>query len=517
MCTGYERSERSRSFAEPIRMRHIPLLSLATAALFTILFHGTGFGINVPLFEVVLVGLAFRLRRPLWTTELRIVVGGTFFSALLVVLYGSALALWVNGLSLLLAVGFLLAPELRALHHAFWLSVQHVLPAQRAFLRKAGGTTLTALLPKLGRSNVLPLLTVLGTVFLFAIIYQAANAHFEHLLSSVAGSIDRWLAWMEVSQMLTFGLGLMLTNAMLQDTQHPVLLQRMGLAHDVLSRRRTLWRPSSVLGLRYELRTGVLLLALLNVLLLVVNVLDIRHVWFGFSFNGQYLKQFVHEGTWLLIVSIALGASIVLWYFRANQNFHQSNGLLKRLAYVWLAQNAVLAVSVAIRNFWYIHHYALAYKRIGVVFFLIAVIAGLVLIGLKVRHTRSVHFLLRWNTFSAYVILLLMACVDWDVVIARYNFSKQEQAFVHLDFMATLADKALPWLDHEQHALERIHRFNLDLLDSGSLSRSVYMEPETYGDLMAARKGLFLDTYPQRSWREWNLADARAYTLLSTR
>ena len=498
-------------------MRPPALLSFATAALFTILFHGTGFGINVPLFELVLVGVAIHLKRPHWTTELRIALGGTLLSALFVALHGSALALWVNGLSLLLAVGSLLAPELRALHQAMRLSMQHVLPAQLAFLRGAGGGSLDAFVPKLGRSSVLPLVSVLGTVFIFAIIYRSANAHFENLLSTVADRIDRWLVWMEASQVLTFCVGLLVTNTLLQNTHHPVLLKRMGLASDALLRRRTLWRPSSILGLRYELRTGVLLLALLNVLLLVVNVLDIRHVWFSFSFNGQYLKQFVHEGTWLLIVSIALGASIVLWYFRANQNFHQSNGLLKRLAYVWLAQNAVLAVSVAIRNFWYIHHYALAYKRIGVVFFLIAVIAGLVLIGLKVRHTRSVHFLLRWNTFSAYVILLLMACVDWDVVIARYNFSKQEQAFVHLDFMATLADKALPWLDHEQHALERIHRFNLDLLDSGSLSRSVYMEPETYGDLMAARKGLFLDTYPQRSWREWNLADARAYTLLSTR
>lgn len=496
-------------------MRPLSLLTLVAALLFTALFHGTGLGINVLLFELVLLGMMIRLRRPHWTPELRITFGGSVLSALLVLLYGSLLAIWVNVISLLLFVGVLLAPELRALHHAFWLAVQHAVPAQRAFLRGAGSSKVAAKMPRLGRSNSLPLFAILGMVALFLFIYQAANAHFDQLLSALVGRIDRWLAWMEVSQVLTFGLGLALTNVFLQETLHPRLLHRMGLAHDTLLRKRTPWRPSSQLALRYELRTGVLLLALLNGLLLVVNVLDIRHVWFGFSFNGQYLKQFVHEGTWLLIISIALGAAIVLWYFRANQNFHRSNGVLKQLAYLWLTQNAVLAVSVAIRNFWYIHHYALAYKRIGVVFFLIAVIAGLVLIGLKVRNTRSVHFLLRWNALSAYAILLLMACVDWDVVIARYNFSKQEQAFVHLDFMATLSDKALPWLAHEQHALERIYQHNRVLVDSDSFSRSYYMEPRTYGELIAERTGRFLDEYPRRSWMEWNWADHRAYAMLT--
>jgi uncharacterized membrane-anchored protein YitT (DUF2179 family) len=237
-------------------------------------------------------------------------------------------------------------------------------------------------------------------------------------------------------------------------------------------------------------------------------------VWFGFSFDGQYLKQFVHEGTWLLVLSILLGAGIVLWYFRANQNFHSGNRALKVLAYLWLAQNAVLTISVAIRNYWYIHHYALAYKRIGVVFFLLACFVGLAIVMLKVRDRRSSHFLFRWNAFSIYAILLGMACVDWDVVIAQYNFAKKDQSFVHLDFMATLADKALPWLAQEQHALELIDRNNQAKLGSSSFSRSLYMEPKAYGETIAERTGRFLDEYPKRSWLEWNWADARAYRML---
>ena len=141
-----------------------------------------------------------------------------------------------------------------------------------------------------------------------------------------------------------------------------------------------------------EAAIGILLLGSLNALLLLLNALDIHHVWFNFHFEGQYLKSFVHQGTWLLIVSIVLGALIVLYYFRGDLNFHTGNRTIKVLSYLWLTQNAVLVVSVAIRNYWYIHHYALAYKRIGVAFFLLATLVGLLLIMVKVRNQRSRHF-----------------------------------------------------------------------------------------------------------------------------
>lgn len=493
------------------------LLCLLLALLFTLLFHDTGLGLNVLVFEAAVLLVLWALRRPRWSIELKLVFGGTAVSALLVVLHGSALALWINAVSLLLTVGVLLAPELHALHHSLLLSLQHVWPAQRRFIGSFGGTALAARLPRLGSSNALTVIAVAGMVALFALIYQASNAHFERLLAEAASMLDRWLAWVEVTQVLTFAVGLVLANTLVLETRHPRLLGWMGLAHDELLRRRQHRPLRTMLGLRYELRTGVLLLGLLNALLLVVNVLDIRHVWFGFSFDGQYLKQFVHEGTWLLILSIVLGAAIVLWFFRANQNFHSGNRGLKTLAWLWLAQNAVLAVSVAIRNYWYIHHYALAYKRIGVLFFLLACLVGLVLVALKVHQRRSTHFLVRWNAFSVYGILLLAACVDWDVAIARYNFAKKDQSFVHLDFMATLADKTLPWLVQEQHALQAMDQHNQRLLDSGSFSRSLYMEPKAYGELIAERTGRFLDEYPRRSWREWNWADARAYGMLAKR
>lgn len=490
-----------------------PLLCILLGLLFAALFHNAGLGINLPLFQVVLLIAAWAVERPSLRPELLLAVGGTIISGIAVALHGSLLAIWVNLLSALLFTGLLLAPKLRALHHMFLLSMAHVLPAQRAFLRTINERLRARGLPVLRGRALLAVALIAGTAWLFAMLYRAANPHFEALADRITNKLGIWLAGLDLSIAGTFLLGLTLTNVVMLRTTQRGMLGWMSAANDQLFRRPQA-PASSMLGLRYEARMGIALLAVLNVLLLVANVLDIRHVWFGFTFNGQYLKQFVHEGTWLLILSIALGAAVVLWFFRANQNFHRGNGLLRSLAYVWLAQNALLAVSVAIRNSWYIHHYALAYKRIGVLFFLLAVIAGLVLVLLKVRRRRSAHYLLRTNALSVYVILLGMCCVDWSMLIARYNFGKRDQAFVHLDFMATLPDRTLPWLVQEQHALEKIDRNNQDLL-SGSFSRSLYMEPSTYGSIIAMRIERFMQEYPDRSWREWRHADARAYRLLT--
>lgn len=496
------------------RTHLLPLLSFAFALLFAALFHRQSMGLNVLLFELPLLAVLWWLRRPPHTVEVVMTTAGTALSAVLVMLYGSHLALVVNLLSLVATVGVLLAPQLHAVHHSVLLSVRNVLPAQREFLRGIPGRGNMRTMPRLGRNSAATLLAVLLIVVLFMVIYQTSNPHFDHVMDRFWASVEELFHGFDLSLAFTFALGLATTNMVLQRSQQPALMAWMGRSTDMLLRTR-LHRPATnMLGLRYELRSGVLLLALLNLLLVGVNVLDVRHVWSDFSFNGQYLKQFVHEGTYLLILSILLGAGIVLWFFRANQNFHRSNRMLKTLAYIWLAQNAVLAISVGIRNYWYIHHYALAYKRIGVIFFLLAVLIGIIIVGIKVRNKRSRHFLFRWNAFAAYSILLLMACFNWDVFIARYNFSKQDQSFIHLDFMATLSDKALPWLAQEQHALERIDTHNRSMLDSDSFSRSLYMEPRSYADVIAERKAAFLSGYPERSWRSWTWADARAYDML---
>src|SRR5436190_305225 len=144
--------------------------------------------------------------------------------------------------------------------------------------------------------------------------------------------------------------------------------------------RRPHWlAPRAMNPLERERRMGMVLLVVVNALLLVVNVIDISWVWFDFEVPENFsLKQFVHEGTWMLIISILLSILILLHLFRGNLNFYRRTHALKLLASLWIGQNFILGISVFLRNYHYIGFHGLAYKRIGVIVFLALVLVGLV-------------------------------------------------------------------------------------------------------------------------------------------
>jgi hypothetical protein len=265
--------------------------------------------------------------------------------------------------------------------------------------------------------------------------------------------------------------------------------------------------------LKSQYTAAVFLLISLNILIALQNVLDIRWIWFGFEWNGQYLQQFVHAGTFLLIISIMVSAMIILWFFRGSMNFYVGNRLLKRLSYAWIVQNMILAISVGFRVYWYIYYFALAYLRIGVIIFLVITIIGLITVLIKVRSGKTFFYLLRVNTLSVFIVLTLSSLVNWDNVIAKYNFSHYERSFVHLDWLCTLSDKALPLLDKSPEFLSNVKQVQ----DSRFSFEMKYMEPKMYHNIIQLRNKMFLEDLEKRSFLSWNLADAMAEKKLKTR
>lgn len=485
------------------------LLCLLLAGHYVFLFHGTGTGLNLLLFEMI-AALAWRATRPERLPPLaRLAFGGTLLTAAMVMLHGSLLAVVVNMVSTGLAIGILLAPELNALHRSAVLACAHLIAVPSAFLRiipfpqrhvPRFGLTPRGVLS----STVAPLIFLV-----FIAMYRASNPHFDRLMVKVLGFLDH----IDLALCGSFLIGLLISGFLLLTYRNEGLLRWAARGNDqLLQPVEESGEPKE----KSEIVIAAVLLAGLNILLLVANVLDIRYVWTGFTFNGQYLKQFVHEGTYLLLLSILFGAGIVLYYFRGDLNFHRRNRVVKLLSYAWLGQNMVLALSVGMRNYWYIHYYALAYKRIGIGFFLLALCLGLVLVMIKVQRGRTAHYLLRTNAVAVYGVAVLMALFNWDGIIAHYNMAHRERAFVHLDFLATLSDKALPDLVRSPAELEKIAAFNATLIGGAErYSRDLYMSPERYQIRIDQRVRTFLAEYPKRSWKEWNWADARAYQALT--
>ena len=494
-------------------MRHsttLFLLCLLLAGLYVFLFHGTGTGINLLLFELIIATALWATRPARYPPLARLALGGVLITAAMVLVHGSLLAVVLNVISAVLAIGALLAPELNALHRSAVLAVAHLIAVPSAFLHTIPFPLRPAQGPRITPRSVLSVTLVPLVLLLFIAMYRASNPHFDQFMVKAYAVLDH----IDFALLCSFIIGLVISGFVLLTTRNEGLLRWAASGKDqLLSTGEGAADPK----VRSERLTATMLLAGLNVLLLIANVLDIKYVWTGFEFDGQYLKQFVHEGTYLLLLSIVFGAGIVLYYFRGDLNFHRPNRVVKLLSYAWLGQNVVLALSVGMRNYWYIHYYALAYKRIGVAFFLLALCIGLVLVMIKVHRGRTAHYLLRTNGVAVYGVALVMALFNWDGIIARYNMDHREQAFVHLDFMAGLSDKALPYLVRSPEELEKVAAHNTELIGGAErYSRNLYMTPEEYRALIDQRVREFVGSYPDHSWKEWNWADARAYLALKT-
>jgi uncharacterized membrane protein len=254
------------------------------------------------------------------------------------------------------------------------------------------------------------------------------------------------------------------------------------------------------LDLKNEVQMAFLVVASVNLLLLVVNIIDIRFLWFGFNPSPNVnLASLVHQGTYMLIFSILLSMAILMYYFRYNINFYKKNTTLKNLAIIWLIQNGILIISVFFRCYYYISQYGFAYKRIGVVLFLFLTIIGLITFYIKIKNKKSVYYLLRVNSLAAYVMLVAMSFVNWDNFIVSQNLNHPnwiQSGDVY--FTTSRSDSTLPIL------YENLNKINTNL-DSKSFNSASYLHN---------RKEDFIRDYESKSWLSWNASSANVYERL---
>lgn len=487
------------------------LIVLIAVVVFPWLFYNQFLGFNLFLFNLfVFTGLYLTGKLDLKSHLNLYVSAGTLLSAFFVVYNGSDLAIAVNILSLFLLAGTSLFPKGRNLFYTSLISFVNLFTAQLSFIfltRELTAGTRSFKVFRLLRLIVIPVFVVL----LFMLIYKTANPVFEDMVKSFFDAINSFFTWffehIKVGLFMTFIFGFVLSNYFFLGKPNQLITELDEKSSDHLIRKRGRVLPRfKVTGLKNEYKSAIILFSLLNLLILVINLIDIWWVWFNFEWNGEYLKQFVHEGTYMLILSIFISLVISIYYFRGNINFLKNNKLLKYLSYAWLGQNAVLAVSVGIRNFWYIHYFSLAYLRIGVIFFLLLTLFSIYTVYLKIRAKKTTYYLFRKNALAAYVLLVVMAFFNWDIIIARYNFSHAKTAFVHYDFLSGLSNTALPYLMKSNAELAEIDKFQKERFPF----REQYMTSDEYAEKMEQRKQFFIENWPKRNWQEWSFAKARA-------
>jgi hypothetical protein len=455
----------------------------AGALLFDWLFWLEGTGLNVLVFTIFVVAAQLYLL-PRHAAARRsgyfwLAVAGSVFSAGMVAVYGSGAAGLATLASLAMLLGYVNQPHLKLVLYAVLTAGHNWLLAGPRVLRGLRAPRHTGTGVRRGWFYARLLLVPLVILVVFHVLFTVANSRYEAFSSIVLNQLFHWLALLipdiSFAHLLFFALGFLLTAGALVVVPVHFFADHESRFGEFIRRQRDrvasfgVRRPDfsaksfRSLDLRKEFLAAAAVFGLVNLLLLVVNAIDINWLWFGFVPTANFdLAQFVHEGTYVLIFSILLAMGIVLWFFRRNLNFYQP-GLpwLRWGATVWVLQNAVLAISVGLRNYYYIWHSGIAYKRIGVCFFLMLVFFGLGTVLLKIWQRRSAYSLIRLNSLAVYAVLLALAAGNWEPWIAGYNLQRR---FPSLDigFLLAMPGRTLPVLQARRHVIAAAPQLNVE-------------------------------------------------------
>ncbi len=483
------------------------ILYIAGAFLFNVIFYREEMAVNTVIFDAFMLSSLYYLYPAAktdsivrWLFVMHILCLGTLL------LHNTVLSKFAFIITLLLLTAF---SEYK--HRSAWYAGGSVMMNFILFVGSFAETLIDSMRGKKKRSakwskylmlSIIPIILA----FIFFVIYANANA----VLADIAEKVGTWI---EVNLQKLFSVfiweriiftlfGFYIIGSLLAKTRiNYFSVNDINHSDELVRKRRIVRRPSKVIqqpvrrfsntGLKNENTMGIISFTLLNMILLVVNCIDVDFVWLNFEFSADKpIYKLVHEGTELLIVSIVLAMSVVLFFFKGNLNFYKRNKWLKYGAYAWILQNGFLVLSVLLRDYYYIAHYGLAYKRIGVLFFLLMVLFGLITVFVKVSAKKTGYFLFRVNAWAAVVLLVSASFINWDVRIAKYNIAHRDKITLDTAFVLSLSDRTLPVIHQNKELFKDATLVNGD-------------------DMLQYRIGRYLKEQEQYSWLSWNYADGR--------
>ena len=494
-------------------MKHF--IFFLTTFIFAIVFYEQELGLNIAIFNLVcLSGLILLRRIKLPTLLSKIVFASVITSAGFMVYHNTIPSFLMHLVNWVIFVGVLNFSKAKSITSWIYIGMVNtflgIVSASKSIFKSKPTPS--------GKKRIklslylIPIIIIL----IFLAIYRGSNPVFDDFVSQITNVIFKPFEYLNFEYFPIFILGILMTSPIFFELKHPEREEEDYNLNDFLKRIRIRrQRNFKIKGLTNEYQAGVFLLISLNVLLAIVNLFDISTVWINFEYEGQTLKAFVHQGTYMLIFSILISMAIVLYFFRNNLNFYSLNSKLKTLTYIWIIQNIVLTGSVFARCYHYIHHFGLAYKRIGVILFLIAVIVGLISIYQKVKHVKTIGYLWRVNLFGIFILLNSLTFFNWDVLIAKYNITNYKRSYVHFIYLSQLSDSALFALKLSPEQIDHISGLQKSKFTfSGSENSRLNISSDEFQNRISKRIERFTKRWENQHWLSWNYAEHYCYKQL---
>lgn len=294
----------------------------------------------------------------------------------------------------------------------------------------------------LGRSVAIGILKWIVPLILagvFALLFAAANPLIESALMAIRPdallSLDPWriILW---GFAIAFAWPFLRPKLLAWQAARPVQGPRIPKAESILFGRGAILRS----------------LIVFNALFAVQTVLDLAYLWGGTALpEGMTYASYAHRGAYPLIATALLAAAFVLAAMRPAGAAEQSP-LIRRLVYLFIAQNVLLVVSSIFRLNLYVEVYSLTELRVAAGIWMGLVAVGLVLILARIALGRSNKWLVAMNLTSLGLTLYICSFVDIPALIARFNVDHSYELTgqgtpLDLYYLSCLGPAAIPALD----------------------------------------------------------------------
>ncbi len=399
---------------------------------------GYGYGTTIFFFAVpALVILASRLRRP----SVRLYVIATMVVAVAVrCLFAPTPGTVLSGLAGVFAVALVIRqPSSRISTLLGSALATMVTPARRFF---AFGSGLRRVLG--GGRMILGIVVPIALVAVFATLFALANP-------VVASGMKTFLAYLVFPSAARMALWVGLLGG-------AALLLRPAVRR---ARSRAIDTPvteATETGISISRNT----LFALNVLFLAYNAVDARYLWAGSPPSGMSERTYAHMGTLWLTVTMLCLTGVVGFMFRGGLAWDTRARWTRILAFAWLGQGLVIALGTYRRLMIHVVTSGLSSLRILGMFGTTLVVAGLVMVGLKLLHRRNFSWLFERQVDGFAAALVVFALLPTHWIAARANIDPvmrhDYQSLVHVEEQAREAESAAALLPLVHHDDERIRR-----------------------------------------------------------
>ncbi|MDQ1085727.1 DUF4173 domain-containing protein [Siphonobacter sp. SORGH_AS_1065] len=465
-------------------MKYGFFLLIAAIILQNYLFYNQNFGINfLALNVLVLTLLLVRNRDYLKQRNTQLASLGSVLCGMTIAFYGGDTSIFLYIFSILLLIGYNSIAQLSPYVSAFNGFVSFIgiasFNAGANWLTKADTPTNQRRFSK----QIQLLLPPLAITLCFYGLYYWANPNFSFLSTTYT---------LDAGYLFLFLVGLTWIPALIFPYSPNAFTESDLSRPNTLKRIRTRFK-GHLLQLKWEYRQGVIMLVMLNSLLAIFLVVELQSLYSGSKAQSAYeLSQSVHDGINVLIISILLAITLILFYFRKNLNFFPNNQTLVKQAYTWIGLNILLLAVTTHTNSLYVQNYGLTYKRIGVYIWLLLTGLGLFTTLLKIHQKKTNAYLFRVNSWITYFVFILMVAMPWAKIITHYNLNYSRS--LDLSYLFSLHPSNLPQLQ----AYSETHPGLED-----KLSFAVESFQKRY------------ERYPD-AWQSWNYSDWKLYQHLTS-